>query len=98
MPKRTVTLTDYFDRSIDERVASGRYKDASDVVQVALRLLDRHEREFEAKLERLRAAINVGLQEAARGEVEEIDIDRLSSDMDELEAEAVAARRRKGAA
>jgi antitoxin ParD1/3/4 len=41
---RNVSLTPELERSVDERVASGRYRSASEVVRAGLRLLEREER------------------------------------------------------
>jgi antitoxin ParD1/3/4 len=60
VPTRNVNLTDELDRFVLEKVASGRYENASEVVRAALRNLDREEREYEAKLAGLRAAIDAG--------------------------------------
>ena len=60
MPTRNVNLTDELDRFVLEKVSSGRYENASEVVRAALRNLDREEREYEAKLAGLRAAIDAG--------------------------------------
>ena len=60
MPTRNVNLTDELDRFVLEKVASGRYENASEVVRAALRNLDREEREYEARLAALRAAIDEG--------------------------------------
>ena len=60
MPTRNVNLTDELDRFVLEKVNSGRYENASEVVRAALRNLDREEREYEAKLEALRTAIDQG--------------------------------------
>ena len=49
MPTRNVNLTDELDRFVLEKVESGRYENASEVVRAALRNLDREEREFEAE-------------------------------------------------
>jgi antitoxin ParD1/3/4 len=48
---------------IREKLASGRYTNASEVVEVALRLLDERDRR-----ERLLSAIDAGLAEITRGE------------------------------
>jgi antitoxin ParD1/3/4 len=53
-------LTDELDRLVLEKVASGRYENASEVVRAALRNLDREERRYEAELAVLRAAIDEG--------------------------------------
>ena len=43
-----------------QKVESGRYENASEVVRTALRALEREERQYEAKLAALRAAIDEG--------------------------------------
>ena len=48
-----VSLTPELERSVAERVASGRYRSASEVVRAASRLLEKEEREdpnYEARL------------------------------------------------
>lgn len=60
MPTRNVNLTDELDRFVLSKVASGRYENASEVVRAALRTLEREERQYEAKLTALRAAIDDG--------------------------------------
>ena len=59
MPRNTsVSLGDHFMGFINERVESGRYNSASDVVRAGLRLLEEHE----AKVEALREALIDGEQ------------------------------------
>ena len=60
MPTRNVNLTGELDRFVLKKVKSGRYENASEVVRAALRTLEREEREYEAKLATLRAAIDDG--------------------------------------
>jgi antitoxin ParD1/3/4 len=60
MPTRNVNLTDELDRFVLKKVKSGRYENASEVVRAALRSLEREDREHEAKLTALRAAIDDG--------------------------------------
>lgn len=49
MPRNTsVSLGDHFMAFINERVKSGRYNSASDVVRAGLRLLEEHETKVEA--------------------------------------------------
>ncbi len=60
MPTRNVNLTQELDSFVLDRVESGRFENASEVVRAALRTLEREERVFEAKLEALRAAIDEG--------------------------------------
>lgn len=60
MPTRNVNLTDELEGFIAAKVKSGRYENASEVVRAALRTLEREEREHEARLAALRAAIDEG--------------------------------------
>ena len=60
MPTHNVNLTDELDRFVLKKVNSGRYENASEVVRAALRTLEREERQYEAKLLRLRAVIDEG--------------------------------------
>jgi antitoxin ParD1/3/4 len=60
MPTRNVNLTEELDRFILAKIESGKYENASEVVRDALRVLEREEREYEAKLAALRAALQEG--------------------------------------
>jgi len=60
LPTRNVNLTHELDRFVATKVKSGRYENASEVVRAGLRTLEREEREYEAKLAALRAAIDEG--------------------------------------
>lgn len=61
MPTRNVNLTEELDSFVLSKVKDGRYENASEVVRASLRLLEREEREYEAKLTALRAAIEEGM-------------------------------------
>lgn len=56
-----VSLTPYLEAMVQQKVASGRYTNASEVVGEALQLLDERD-----ALQRLTAAIDIGVQEIAR--------------------------------
>jgi antitoxin ParD1/3/4 len=60
MPTRNVNLTDELDHFVLQKVESGRYENASEVVRAALRTLEREEQRREAKLAALRTAIDEG--------------------------------------
>ncbi len=61
MPTRNVNLTAELDSFIANRVETGLYANASEVMRAALRLLERDEQEQEEKLRALRAAIKKGM-------------------------------------
>jgi antitoxin ParD1/3/4 len=83
-----VSLTPQLEAMIRQRVASGRYNNASEVVREALRLLEERDR-----LEHLRSLIAVGVAEAERGEL----IDFTPELMDEI-ARRAKERIRRGEA
>jgi antitoxin ParD1/3/4 len=62
----TISLTPQFEAMVRQRVESGRYSDASEVVQEALRLLQERE-----KLDHLQSLLAVGLKQSRRGEIVE---------------------------
>ncbi|MCC6629987.1 MAG: type II toxin-antitoxin system ParD family antitoxin [Chloroflexi bacterium] len=68
MPTRNISLTDHFERLIEDSVASGEYQNASEVVRAALRLLERQQQADEAKLKALREAVQIGIDQSDRGE------------------------------
>jgi antitoxin ParD1/3/4 len=51
---RSFALGERFERFIDEKVSSGRFNNASEVVRAALRLLEDQEQERQLELDRLR--------------------------------------------
>lgn len=55
-----VSLTPHLEELIQDKVSSGRYGNASEVVREALRLLEERDQERAAKLEALRQAILEG--------------------------------------
>ncbi len=57
----SVSLGPHFEGFIADKVAEGRYKNASEVVRSALRLLEDEEQERQQKVKALREAIQKGL-------------------------------------
>jgi antitoxin ParD1/3/4 len=56
-----VNLTPQLEAWVQQKVAAGRYNNASEVVREALRLLEERDQEREARLQGLRQAIHEGL-------------------------------------
>lgn len=54
----SISLGDHFENFVDNKVSTGRFKNASEVIRAGLRLLE----EEEAKLIILRKAIDEGLE------------------------------------
>jgi antitoxin ParD1/3/4 len=74
-----VTLTPQLEALIQQKVATGRYRDANAVLSEALELLEERDRH-----EELRAAIAVGAEAAERGEL----VDYSPGFLEELRQEA----------
>ena len=64
-----ISLTPELEEFVAARVSSGRYQSASEVVRQGLRLLQEQEMTREAHLDRLRSQIDLGLDQARRGEL-----------------------------
>lgn len=69
MPARNVSLTAHFTEFLDRNVASGQFSNASEVVREGLRLLEQRQQEEALKIEALRAAVEVGLEDVRQGRV-----------------------------
>jgi antitoxin ParD1/3/4 len=63
-----VSLTPELERFVQEKVHSGRYTSASEVVREALRLLEEHEKVCAVQLAEFREEINRRLASLERGE------------------------------
>ncbi|MCB1183482.1 type II toxin-antitoxin system ParD family antitoxin [bacterium] len=63
-----VSVGKEFEQFVREKVESGNYASASEVVRDGLRLLREKEQLFEARLEAFRNEIQVGLDQLDRGE------------------------------
>ncbi|MFB2918537.1 MULTISPECIES: type II toxin-antitoxin system ParD family antitoxin [Aerosakkonema] len=64
-----VSLTPELEKFVQEKVKSGRYLSASEVVREALRLLQEEDQIRQLRLENLRKEIAIGIEQADRGEV-----------------------------
>ncbi len=80
-----VSLTRELERFVEERVASGLYQTASEVVRDALRLLEEREAARQSALEELRRHVAVGIEQADRGEF--LDGDDVFEELKRLSAQ-----------
>jgi antitoxin ParD1/3/4 len=67
MPTRNVVITVHHAAMIEELVRSGKYQNASEVLRAGLRLIEEREAENAAKLDALRAAVQVGIDDIEAG-------------------------------
>lgn len=63
-----ISLTSELEQIVREKVASGFYNNASEVVREALRQMVKNDELERLKLERLREAVAIGAEQAERGE------------------------------
>ncbi len=64
-----ISITSELENFINAKVKSGMYNSASEVVREALRMLAEEDEMRKNRLEKLRAEIQVGLDQVERGEV-----------------------------
>ena len=74
-----VSLTPELERLVNERVRTGMYSSASEVIREALRLLNEQEELRRRRLEDLRKEIQIGLDQVNRGDVVPFDVARIKS-------------------
>jgi antitoxin ParD1/3/4 len=77
-----ISLTPELDAFLQSRVKSGRYQTTSEVVREALRLLQNQEKEREEGLKQLKAKLQRGAAQAARGEL--LDADEVFQELRQL--------------
>lgn len=69
-----VSLTPELEQLIHKKVDSGLYLSASEVVREALRLLEERDALQAIKFQELRKQIQIGIDQADRGEVAPLDV------------------------
>jgi antitoxin ParD1/3/4 len=75
-----ISLTPELEQLVAEKVESGMYRSASEVVREALRLLKERDEIRRQRLEELRREIAVGLEQADRGELAPLDVDAIKAE------------------
>ena len=74
MPTRNVVLNDHQANMVEQLVMSGRYQNASEVLrEEGLRLLEQREAENACRLEALRSAVQVGIDDIQAGRFKTFD-------------------------
>jgi antitoxin ParD1/3/4 len=68
-----VSLTPQLEELVRQKVSSGRYNSASEVVREALRLMDTYEGLRLSALEKFRADVEAGWQQVEEGKVKDFD-------------------------
>ena len=76
-----VSLTPEWHHFVSNKVKSGRYHSASEVVREGLRLLEEKEQIRELRLQELKAKINAGAAELDAGLGEEFDADEIRAEI-----------------
>jgi antitoxin ParD1/3/4 len=76
MPTRNVNLTGRYDQFVVDQVASGRFKNVSEVMRAGLHLLEQQNREEEEKLAILRSLAAEGFDDLDQGRGTEINGER----------------------
>jgi antitoxin ParD1/3/4 len=64
-----VSLTPELEHFVNQKVQSGRYQTASEVIRDGLRLLLEREELHQQRLDELRREISIGIEQADKGEV-----------------------------
>jgi antitoxin ParD1/3/4 len=73
MPTRNLELTKDQENIIETLIGSGRYQNASEILDEGLRLVQQREAEDAAKVEALREAAGVGFGALDRGELRDLE-------------------------
>lgn len=73
MSTMNISLTPQLEKLVQDRVNSGRYSSASEVMRDALRLLEAHDQERAARLAQLRGDVNAGFKQVDEGRASPFD-------------------------
>ena len=90
-----VSISRDLEQYVQEKVKSGRYPSASEVIDEGLRLLKKRDEAEHKKHEELRAEIAIGIEQADRGQVSTFNEETLKEIEAEGRNEVATDRRRK---
>lgn len=74
-----ISLTKELEKLVHEKVKSGLYNSASEVIRDALRLLTERDEAHRMNLERLRREVQIGIDQANRGMVKPLDMEAIKA-------------------
>lgn len=99
MPTRNIVLTDHQSNLIERLVSSGRYQNASEVLREGIRLIEARDADEQARLEALRAAVQVGIDDIEAGRYQTFkNRDELRRYLKKFSSDILAERKAKRAA
>ena len=87
MPTHTIAQTDQQEGFIGELVRSGRFKDANEVLNAGLHLMEQHEQQDAVKVQALRRRLDAAERDLAVAEL----VDYTPTLLDEIDAQEQAA-------
>jgi antitoxin ParD1/3/4 len=87
-----ISLTPQLEAFVQEKVASGLYTSASEVIREALRVLEEQDRVKAVKLEMLRKEIDKGWEQLERGERVPFSVDDLKRKVRERKGKTVVSK------
>lgn len=76
-----ISLTTRLEKLVNQKVISGLYQSASEVIRAGLRLLAEQDEMRRRRLKELRREISLGLEEAQRGESRPLDIGAIRAEV-----------------
>ena len=74
-----VSLTPQLEAMIAEKLKTGLYRSGSEVIREALRLLHERDQLREIRLRELRDQIALGIEQADKGDVAPLDVERIKT-------------------
>ncbi len=91
MVNQQLELSEHDSEIMRRTVQEGRYKDANEVVEAGLRLLEEREEEERIQLERLRAEVKKGMDDLEAGRYVEVNsVEELDALFDKIAEEVEA--------
>jgi antitoxin ParD1/3/4 len=86
----SINLGGRFEKFVQERIACGRYQNASEVVRAGLRLLEEHEMALEERAAQLKAKINAAWDDPRPSRPADDVFDRIEAEHAKTEQNTLA--------